>query len=171
MIEIHPNLFIGAAHDYESRVRREAGWRVVHACKEPYHRDLLGYTTKGTPKDDPRYYFAIQGNRLYLNIVDTDDPKYIPKLIIDAALGFTEEGLRAGEKVLIHCNQGESRAPSLGLLYLAKHTNDIPTATLPEAEAQFRKLYPPYKPKAGMRGFLLEHWAEYVRPATPANPL
>jgi hypothetical protein len=50
MIEIHPNLYIGNEHDYEFNVRRESGWCIVHACKEPYHRQALGYTGRAAPK-------------------------------------------------------------------------------------------------------------------------
>jgi hypothetical protein len=49
MIEIHPNLYIGHQGDYEYQVKGQDGWAVVHACKEPYHRQLLGYTSRGAP--------------------------------------------------------------------------------------------------------------------------
>jgi len=91
-----------------------------------------------------------------------DDPDYIRKEIIDEALTFIENGMRAGEKVLVHCNQGESRSPSIGLLYLAARTNGISSVSLPAAETDFRRIYPHYNPKAGMRGFLLRHWNDYV---------
>jgi predicted protein tyrosine phosphatase len=162
MIEIHPRLHIGTEADYETRVRTQAGWWVVHACKEPYHRQLLGYTGRAAPKTHPDYLFARRERRLYLNIVDVDDPAYIAKAIIDATLGFLDEAMRSGEPVLVHCNQGESRSPSLGLLYLAARTGVLATASLPAAEADFRKLYPRYNPKAGIRGFLARHWHGYV---------
>ncbi|HZM06195.1 MAG TPA: dual specificity protein phosphatase family protein [Candidatus Saccharimonadales bacterium] len=162
MIEVYPRLFIGTEFDYESQTRSSAGWWVVHACKEPYHRQLLGYAGRAAPKTHPEYLFARRERRLYLNIVDADDPNYIPKEIIDGALTFIEEGMRSGEKVLIHCNQGESRSPSIGLLYLAARTNGISSVSLPAAETDFRRLYPRYNPKAGMRGFLLRHWNDYV---------
>jgi len=103
MIEIHSNLFAGDATD-ELKVRGRDGWAVVHACKDPYHRQLLGYTTKGAPKDHPEYFFAERGNRLYLNLVDAPDPEYIPKEIIDKAIAFIHEKLSEGSKVLVHCN-------------------------------------------------------------------
>jgi hypothetical protein len=31
-----------------------------------------------------------------------------------------------------------------------------------EAEAAFRKLYPAYNPKAGIRGFLIANWSAYI---------
>lgn len=162
MIEIHPRLFIGSEVDYETTVRHQDGWRVVHACKEPYHRQLLGYRGRGAPKEHPEYLVAQRGPRLFLNLVDADDPAYIPSQIVDACLSFVDQALKADERVLIHCNQGESRSPSLGLLCLAVYTDALSRTAFGEAEVAFRRLYPPYNPKGGMRGFLLNHWAHYV---------
>jgi len=94
--------------------------------------------------------------------VDTEDPAYVSDAIVHTAMDFIGEALAAGKDCLVHCNLGESRSPSLGLLYLAS-IGAIPNANLPEAEAAFLKLYQPYRPKAGMRGFLAEHWEEYVK--------
>ncbi len=163
MIEVHPRLFIGTEHDYEAVVRNQPGWWVVHACKEPYHRQLLGYRSRGAPKGHPEYFLAVRGTRLFLNLVDADDPAYIPKQIIDTALAFVDKGLSGGGRVLVHCNQGESRAPSIGLLYMAARAGALPRSTLDEAEARFRQLYPGYNPKGGIRGFLRANWGEYVK--------
>jgi predicted protein tyrosine phosphatase len=162
MIEIHPNLFIGNEYDYESKVRHEPGWCVVHACKEPYHRQALGYTARAAPKGHPEYLIARRGTRLILNLVDAPDPAYIPKEIIDAALEFIGTGLTAGNKVLVHCNEGCSRSASIGLLYLAMNTDRLPKGDFLTAEAAFRSIYPPYNPKSGMRGFMIGNWNEYV---------
>jgi predicted protein tyrosine phosphatase len=162
MVEVHPSLFIGTEVDYETQVASDAGWWVVHACKEPYHRRLLGYRGQGAPKDHPEYLIARRGRQLYLNLVDANDPNYIPKEIVDAAIVFVDEAIKSGDRVLIHCNLGESRAPSLGLLYLAARIGSLPRGGLEAAEAEFRLLYPRYNPKGGMRGFLLHHWSNYV---------
>ncbi len=162
MIEIYTRLFIGSETDYEMTVRHQDGWWVVHACKEPYHRQLLGYRGRGAPKGHPEYFLAERGKRLFLNLVDADDPAYIPKQIIDAGLCFIDKALKSGGRVLVHCNQGESRSPSLGLLYLAVHTDVLPQASLAEAEGAFMRLYPAYSAKGGMRGFLLTHWNQYL---------
>jgi predicted protein tyrosine phosphatase len=162
MVEVHPHLFIGAADDFETQVRSRPGWWVIHACKEPYHRQLLGYKGRAAPKTDPRYLFARQDRRLYLNLIDADNPDYIPMEIVDVAIAFVDEGMQSGGQVLIHCNLGESRAPSLGLLYLASRVGSIATTTLQDAENDFRRLYPGYNPKGGMRGFLLQNWNTYV---------
>lgn len=162
MIEVIMNLHVGNKDDYENCVKFDKGWAVVHACKEPYHRELLGYTSKGAPKDHPEYLIAERGDRLFLNLVDTVDPAYIPKEIVDKALHFVENALSNQKKCLIHCNQGMSRAPSIALLYLAKH-NHIPNDSLMEAEEAFMKIYPKYFPKPGIQKFLENNWTKYVK--------
>jgi predicted protein tyrosine phosphatase len=161
MIEVHPNLFIGNADDYEFQVKGKPDWMVVHACKEPYHRRELGYTSRGAPKGHPEYFMARRENRLILNLVDAPDPAYIPKEIIDAALEFVHAGLSESHKVLVHCNLGESRSPSIGLLYLAIYTDKLPKDFV-TAEEGYRKIYPSYNPGLGMRGFIINNWDNYL---------
>lgn len=163
MIEILPSLFIGNEYDYESRVKNEPGWCVVHACKEPYHRQALGYTSRAAPKDHLEYLIARRGNRLILNLVDAPDPAYIPKEIIDTALEFVSTSLQSGNRVLVHCNEGCSRSAGIGLLYLAKNTDKVPKGDFLAAEAAFRSIYPPYNPKGGMRGFMMGNWTNYTQ--------
>ena len=162
MIEIYPNLFIGTEQDYESKVKGQPDWVIVHACKEPYHRNELGYKSLGAPKGHPEYLIARRGNRLILNLVDAPNPAYIPKEIIDAALEFIHAGLSESHKVLVHCNLGKSRSPSIGLLYLSKYTDRLPKE-FSAAEREFRQIYPLYNPGAGMRGFIVKNWGTYLK--------
>lgn len=162
MIEIYPNLFIGNVEDYELRVKNEAGWRIVHACKEPYHRLELGYTGRSASKDHPEYLIARRENRLILNLIDAPKPEYIPKIIIDTALQFINESL--GEyQVLVHCNLGESRSPVIGLLYLVVHTDKLDRTEFGIAESQFQKIYPPYNPGKGMYEFAKIYFNNLLR--------
>lgn len=163
MIEIYPQLHVGSQQDYEHRVRIQPGWKVVHACKEPYHRQALGYSGRAAPKAHPEYLIARREHRLILNLVDAPDPAYIPKEIIDCALDFIYQSLTTKANVLIHCNEGASRAPSIGLLYLASHTDCFEKHDLDTALVEFRKLYPPFNPAAGMFGFLQAHFETYCR--------
>jgi hypothetical protein len=121
----------------------------------------LGYTGRGAPKDSPEYLWTERGNRLALNIVDAPQSIFFSKEMIDKALAFIEQKLGEGLKVLVHCNEGFSRSPSLCLLYLIKH-GMILGGTLEDCEAEFMKIYPEYNPGTGMRGFVKEHWEEYV---------
>jgi hypothetical protein len=161
VIEVFPNLYVGNAADYELAVRGQVGWCVVHAYKEPYHRQALGYSGSGAPKDHPEYLVARRGEHLILNFIDAPDPRYIPRELIDAALEFIHECLAEGSRVLVHCNQGESRAPTLALLYLVKYTIELP-GDMRGAIDEFRRRYPPYNPAGGVRGFTVANWTAYA---------
>ena len=161
MKEIYANLYVGTVADYENSVKGLDDWQIVHACKEPYHRQELGYKTAGAPKNHPEYLIAHRKNRLILNLVDAPSPAYIPKEIIDAALAFIHQGLKDQSKVLVHCNMGESRSPSIGLLYLAIYT-DLLSKSFLQAEQEFKKIYPFYSPGTGMRGFLSLNWDTFL---------
>ncbi len=161
MIEIYQNLFIGDERDYENNIRASSDWYVVQACKEPYHRRALGYTQRAAPKDHNEYLIARRDRRLILNLVDAPDPAYIPKEIIDAALEFININLTSGNRVFVHCNEGCSRSAGIGLLYLVKYTDAIPHDSFIKAETKYRSIYPPYNPKTGIRGFIIENWQEY----------
>lgn len=82
---------------------------------------------------------------------------------MDAALLFIEAKLAEGFKVLVHCNVGESRSPSLALLYGIKK-GLIQGETLEDCEAEFLKLYPAYNPGDGVRGFSAENFERYRNP-------
>ena len=162
MIEVAPRLWVGSQADYE---RKRPAWPIVQACKEPYHRKALGYTTRGAPKDSPEYLFCYRGKRLILNIVDVDDPQFISAAGVDEAVGFVRR--QRGVDVLIHCNQGRSRSPSIAMLALA---GDLPE-TFDDAETIMRRLYPPYDPARGVHEFARANWQRYraleISPQTP----
>lgn len=77
-----------------------------------------------------------------------------------AFLGFVEKHI-AARRVIVHCNQGQSRAPSLALLYLPKRARLIPSDSYDGAAAAFRAShYPHYWPGAGIRIWLAARWNE-----------
>ena len=160
MKEISHNLFVGDQNDYERKVKGKEGWAIVHACKEPYHREALGYRGRGAPKSDPEYLIAERENRLILNLIDPDNPKYIPKKIIDETLQFIDKILNKKKKVLVHCNKGQSRSPSIGLLYLAIN-DQISNKSFYKARKEFVSIYPSYNPALGIEKFLINNWDEY----------
>jgi len=96
-------------------------------------------------------------------MVDVEDPAFIHREeLIDPCLDFIREGLEEGNKVLVHCNLGESRAPGIGLLYLITYTDVLPRTTAEEAEKAFLERYPKYYPKGGIRGFIRRNWEYYT---------
>lgn len=163
MIEAAPNLFVGNQLDYETKAKGNA-WNVVQACKEPYHRQALGYKGMGGPRDHAEYLFAYRQDgdcrRLILNMVDAPKPEFFADAMIDEALTFTAKSLEGGFKVLIHCNQGGSRAPSLAMLHLRRTDPDWmnPELSFKEAEKMFAGLYPPYDPANGIREYVRKRW-------------
>lgn len=159
MIEVAPNLFVGSQDD-EAQVRGLDGWYIISAAKEPYHRAALGYTGRAAPMNQPGYLMVRQSDRLILNLVDVDDPAYIHDLIIDTALIDIYTHLDLGKKVLVHCNQGQSRAPTIALLYLRKFTHDFDGLDYAAAVEKFKTIYPPYAPARGMAEYGRQHWSD-----------
>lgn len=162
MIEVHPNLFVGSQDD-EASIRGQTGWYVVHACKEPYHRQALGYKTPGAPKEHPEYLLAQRPGRLILNLVDVAQVSFIAPVIVDTALDAIDRHIQ-GHKVLVHCNQGFSRSPSIALLYLLKHTDALGSQEPTAALLAFQKLYPRYAPAQGMADYVRLNWNNYLPP-------
>ena len=117
MTEIFKDVFVGNQEDFEDRVKGNEGWSVVHACKEPYHRIAVGYKGRACSKDNPEYLIAKRGDELMLNLIDTENPEWVSPLIIDEAMEFIGSALKNNKKVLVHCNQGQSRSAVIGLLF------------------------------------------------------
>ncbi len=160
MIEIDKNVFVGNSNDYEWN-KHEPDFYFVQACKEPYHRLALGYTGRSVSNNNPEYLFAYRPNRLILNIVDTDSDKYFSNILFEKSLEFIGKNIKNGHKILIHCNQGVSRSPSIGLLYLAVK-NKISNISFLEAEKEFIVMYPDYEPK-GIKTFLVNNWNKFIK--------
>lgn len=163
MKEIIPGLFVGNGHDYDD-VQHHNTWFVVSAAKEPWHRQALGYTGRGAPKEDPEYLVAYRPRHMIMNLVDPNDAKWIPRELIDAALDEISTALDDGFEVLVHCNQGESRAPSIVLLYLLSQGRDefVGCENGDEVMDVFRQeFYEDYSPSDGFSQFVRENWQSY----------
>lgn len=160
MIEVFPGLFVGDANDLihadGGNDTIAAGWFVISAAKDPWHRRALNYTTRGAPKDHPEYLIAARERRLILNLIDVDDPAFVREEIVTAAMQGINAGLSSLDKVLIHCNQGQSRAPTLALLWL-KDWLKI-GASYDDAAIWFKAIYPTFEPSKGMEGYARAHW-------------
>ena len=71
---------------------------------------------------------------------------------------FADREWLAGRKLLVHCNQGGSRALSLALLFLAKCRAALSNDSYLEARSEYEKLYPGYKPGPGIQAYLRSKW-------------
>ena len=155
MHEVHANLVVGGI---EACSYGGSGRAVVHACKHPCHQRRVGYTGN-LPSSHPEYLVAPRGNHLFLNMVDMDQKLQhrFTGPILRAALDFiaTQVGART---VIVHCNHGYSRSPTIAMLYLAKRAGVLSHTAFDEAAEAFKQLYPAYAPGPGVTAYLLDHW-------------
>ena len=154
--KIIDGLYLGDKEGLPEAERR--GYSVLAACKDgspDCHRAVLGYTELGAPKDQ-NYYFIQRGDHMALNLIDSDNPDFIPDEVIDAGLDFLKEQRNAGKKIFIHCIAGHSRSPSIMLMFL-RAIGEMPERFL-RAEHKFSALYPEYDPGKGMRAHARARW-------------
>ncbi len=169
MKRVASRLYVGSQADLEALdAQGTSDWPVLLAAKEPYHREFAGYTTRAAP-DGPTRLWVFKDRRLALNLIDGPDPKYVTKAMIDVAISYLDDWLgepggkdrpKLGdtENLLIACNQGGSRAPTLAMLYLAP---TLP-ANFEDAYAKFREdAYPELDAANGIREFARIHWPAY----------
>lgn len=159
MVAIHPRVFIG---DLQSCRSGTDSLAVLHACKSPCHQRAVGYT-RSLASDHPEYLARATAFELYLNLIDPPLPLF-QLASFEHLFRFADEHL-ATRPLLIHCNQGESRAPSLALLLLAKRLGVLPDDSYSAAREAFTALYERYRPGVGIAQFLAEHWHALGRQA------
>ena len=158
MKEIHTNIFVGDDTDCEI-CTEDHGFSIVHACQTCHYRVQGG----PLPSSAPGYLTFKKGHNLYLNLLDSLDeplPEYAHPIFINA-LDFIHKELKA-KKVLIHCNYGYSRSPSIGLAYLSA-VNLIPNDFFEQAAEKFSVLYPKYAPGRGIALYLRHNWDFLVK--------
>lgn len=156
MQEISPRIFVGSLED-SLYIEDPENWSIISACKDPSHKEAVGYT-KSLPTDHPNYLILETDNHLYLNLVDMST-EFLPRFtnpIIEAAFSFIDKH-KGSRNILIHCNFGISRSPSLGLAYLAK-TGEIDSISFEHAKKDFIKKYPNYSPGTGISLYLTNNW-------------
>jgi hypothetical protein len=159
MIEITDNLYVGSLLDLRNFSLEDDA--IVHATQTP-HYQIMGWnwTTNKPNKNHLNYIIWEKNNRLSLNWVD--GPAHLYKWsgigTFIKVLDFIDYWIE-NRKILIHCNQGISRSPTLGLLYLAKRRKIVPNDTFHSAKKEFLNIYPMYNP-SGISDFVNQHWIE-----------
>ena len=155
MIEVVEGLFVGGESDCRSG---GDGWAIVHACKSPCHQQSVGYRGN-LPSSHPNYLVLEHEFDLFLNMIDPPQPFFMPPLFT-SFLSFAQTHSSAGANLLVHCNQGQSRAPSLAMLFLAKVAGAISDESYQSARSEFEDLYAHYYPGLGIQIYLDRHWRE-----------
>lgn len=150
------NLYVGNMEDCKA-VTGQEGWSVVHACKHPCHHDKCGNPSS---KDD-NYLTYKEGSGLFLNMIDPPTPLF-QKRMFDEFLDWMRAQWEDGQKILIHCNKGESRAPTLALLFLAKVLYRITATSYDDAWDEFELLIgEKYTPGKGIETWMRDHFHEF----------
>lgn len=155
MEQIIKGIWLGDDDDVPEGRRRH--YARLACCKygPDGHKDMLGYETPGAPQGK-EYLSAREGDWMALNLLDLDDPTLIPDEVIDTGLRFIKEMYDKGKNILIHCNRGHSRGPTMTLMFL-RTIGEMPETFL-VAEKKFRTLYRKYDPGVGMRSHARERW-------------
>ncbi len=158
MREVCNNLYVGTERSCFRGKKQD--WAVIHACKSPCHQRRLSYTGSLSPLH-PNYLILEEEDHLYLNMVDANnvEDRYGDPMFTKA-INFLEKNL-ASKKIIIHCNQGQSRSPAIALVFLAK-TGIIPKLSYGETTNAFHKIYPNYMPGMGVNNYLLRNWQRLV---------
>jgi hypothetical protein len=151
-------LYVGSKEEYSHAIRN--GMKVVCALNRAKgyvtHQSVVGWTGRGCNPDNPYYLFKREPVAIYLNMIDGNDPKYVNDEMINPALDFIHQHLSDGNEVYIYCSLGESRSPSLALMYMLEHgliEKTVNTISL------FRsKYYPDFTPKNGNLQYIKQRW-------------
>ena len=100
-----------------------------------------------------------------LNLVDMNQfsANYLDlnRKMFESAFVFLDEYRDKKHQILIHCNQGESRAPTLGMLYAARlgafGYTDFDTSV-----QRIQAIYPGYMPKQNIYMTVKSLWRDFV---------
>ena len=154
---IHDRIRVGDKTDCAVGLCQDSGEAVVHAAKT-CHRQAVGY--KGNLSKDHTNYLSLEyKNDLFLNIIDPDLPLFRLE-VFQLFRQFARDHYNRGDNLLLHCDQGNSRAPSLAMLFLAKELGVIGSESYEAAVYEFLPIYPTFAPGAGIKQFMSEHWSE-----------
>jgi len=153
-------LYVGGLQD-RKLVDNVDNFAIV-SCVSSLHYQLLNKKKGELKQTDSEYILWTNGDKLMsLNWFDGSESMYDYSGVVtfELILDFIADQLYRGSKVLIHCNQGLSRSPSVALLYLAKRAHMISSESYDVARSDFEKIYPEYAPK-GIADYLRKHWDE-----------
>lgn len=164
MIEIMKGVYAGSEQDYYN-IPDTSGWAILHCCKDPFHKQFVGYRGN-LPSTHPDYAYKIHGNEMALNLVDMEffSSNYLGfnRNMFVAAFDFLDFYRGKGSKILIHCNQGESRGPTMAMLYAAR-LGAFDYADFTTTVEKFRQIYPMYNPKKNIYETVMHLWNDFVK--------
>lgn len=148
MQKVYENLYVGNDRDC-----MEFQGAIVHACQSCFARGVHGNI------GDKKVFES--NNDLYLNLLDISSLSFeygFP--MIKRSMEFIDEHIKDMD-VLVHCNFGMSRSPSIALLYMARK-GYINNSSFKKAFEDFHKIYSYYSPSFGMHRYFDNYWQEIM---------
>jgi predicted protein tyrosine phosphatase len=151
-------LFVGVKEEFDTALAKEM--KIVCALNRANgfitHQSIVGWTGKGCDPNHPHYLFKRDQDAIYLNMIDGDDPKYVNDTMIDPALEFIHKHINEGNSVFIYCSLGESRSPSIALMYLLAH--NLIEKSDKTLQIFKNEIYPDFSPKNGNLLYIKSRW-------------
>ncbi len=151
-------LYVGTKEEYQTA--RQKGMKIVCALNRANgfvtHQSVVGWQGRGCNPDSPYYLFKRDPDAIYLNMIDGENPKYVNDEMIDPALNFIHEHLSNDNVVFVYCSLGESRSPSIALMYLLE--NNLIERNSNTINLFKREYYPMYNPKNGNLLYIKNRW-------------
>ena len=152
------SLYVGTKEEY--LIAKQKGMKIVCALNRANgfvtHQSVVGWQGRGCNPDNPYYLFKRDDDAIYLNMIDNEDPKYVNNEMINPALDFIQQHLKIGNSVFIYCSLGESRSPSIALMYLLE--NNLIEKSANTFDLFKTNYYPNYQPKTGNLFYIKRRW-------------
>lgn len=152
------NIYVGTKEEYSEAEKK--GMKIVCALNRASgyvtHQSVVGWSGRGCNKNNPYYLFKEEENSIFLNMIDGENPLYVNDKMINSALNFIDKHLKNNEDIFIYCSLGESRSPSIALMYLLeKELIDRNENTIKSFKKEY---YPDYNPKNGNLIYIKNRW-------------
>ena len=151
MIQIpNSSLYFGSSEAYQN-LENKAHYTVVHFCKSFFEKHVNSNQILTIQKNIYEYKCE-----LFVNIIDESNSDYFE-------LGMFKEiitWLNGREKVFIHCDYGQSRSPSLCMLYGSKILKVLPSNFL-ESIRVIKSIQPEFVTPSGITIFLKRNWNNF----------
>lgn len=151
-------LYVGTKEQYS--IARQKGMKIVCALNRANgfvtHQSVIGWKGRGCDPKHPHYLFKREEDAIYLNMIDGTEPKYVNDEMINPALDFIHQHLSSGNEVFVYCSLGESRSPSIALMYLLE--NDLIEKSANTLNFFKNQYYPQYNPKSGNLLYIKRRW-------------
>jgi hypothetical protein len=147
-VQVYPGLFVGPGIDAQTFYGH-----ILHCAKEPWFMDSLVRLVKYKKGIEVcPTAIRISDREMALNMIDAENLEYFSDEMVNAGLDFITETFAEGESILLHCNQGLSRSPSMAFLWMFEH--GFLDKEFRYAVPQFKKLYHDWSPGNGIWAYL-----------------